>query len=106
MSRYFHISAGLRGCYMPDTAYVVRVDTRRELKAVIANEMRNQADNCDFRYNKRDIAHAAKRAWDKRRPLALPIAVPYGRRNERPFGVFVSRSDRDDWKADQSATNY
>lgn len=30
MARYFTISAGLRGCYMPDTCYEVMVKTRRE----------------------------------------------------------------------------
>jgi hypothetical protein len=39
MAKYFTISHGLRGCYMPDgDPYIVMARTRRELKAAIADE--------------------------------------------------------------------
>lgn len=38
MARYFHISAGLRGAYMPDNAAVIRCETRRELRQYIAQQ--------------------------------------------------------------------
>lgn len=35
---YFHVSAGLRGCYLPDSSYIIRATTRRELKEALASE--------------------------------------------------------------------
>ena len=32
---YFCIAQGLRGCYMPDNAYMVKVNSRKELKAIL-----------------------------------------------------------------------
>ncbi len=40
MSRYFNVSHGLRGCYMPDNSQIVKVTTRRELKEHVAASRR------------------------------------------------------------------
>ena len=40
MAHYFTIMQGLRGCYMPDNAYTIQCETRRDLKAAIAGMCR------------------------------------------------------------------
>lgn len=40
--RYFQLMRGLRGCYMPDSSYYFKCDTRRELVSHLESEiMRN-----------------------------------------------------------------
>lgn len=98
--RYFNISTGLRGCYMPDSSYVIAVSTRRELKSVLEAEARNYADADYIGGSKRAIAHIAALAWrDKRKghlPYCLPFAPPHARDNYA-FGVFVSNESRADY---------
>lgn len=38
MAKYFNIQVGLRGCYMPDSSYFLKCETRRELKNAIDDE--------------------------------------------------------------------
>lgn len=100
MSRYFHITAGLRGCYMPDDAHTIRVDTRRELKEYLAETADHQA--CDGRFNglsKRNVAWAANRAWQT---YGLPLmkagaCLPFGEGKARPFAIEVSPATRAEW---------
>ena len=73
---YFSISTGLRGCYMPDNAYVIQVDTRRELKAAIESEARDYRDAGFVGANKKAIAYIAAIAWRNRRKMQLPYALP------------------------------
>lgn len=96
---YFHVSSGMRGCYMPDAARVVRVETRRELRDLIQSEV----DFLDYPFggSKVDVARVAATVWRDmraRRPAYLPFVVPLGdRRGSRPFGVFVSHATRRDY---------
>lgn len=72
MSRYFHIMHGLRGCYMPDSAWIVRVETRRELKEVIRAESEDVSE--------RNIAWLAARVWRKGNTglYVVPTGPGYG----------------------------
>lgn len=99
---YFFLSNGLRGCYMPDSAYVIRVTTRRELKEAIADECRDLYDAGFVGTSKRAIARFAAEAWRNRdNPRwTLDLTLPY-RRADQPgnwcFGVFLSRATRRDY---------
>lgn len=97
---YFTISAGLRGAYMPDSCYVIRAQTRRELKAAIEQEARDYRDAGFIGANKRAIAWLAAIAWreaQKTRPAYLPYALPLAPSHARGNycnGIFVSAATR------------
>ena len=96
---YFHISNGLRGCYMPDSSYVIKADTRRELKSAIAYEAESYKDAGFIGGNKRAIAWLAAAAWRDKKPglpYCLPVAPEHNRTNYC-FGVFVSRASRSEY---------
>ena len=96
---YFILSNGLRGCYMPDSAYVIRVTTRRELKSAISDECRDLYDAGFVGTNKRAIAQFAAEAWRRRKDprWTLDLALPYRHADQAGnwcFGVFLIRATR------------
>ncbi len=97
MSRYFTIMTGLRGCYMPDSACPIRVDTRRELKAAIESEVEAVRDAGFIGLTKRDSAWAANLLWRKGGQSAAILS--YGRKGEsaRPFSIETARISRADY---------
>lgn len=105
MSKYFHLSAGLRGAYCDssENAFVIRCDTRRELKAAIASEAIFWKDAGYIGANKQAIAHIAAEGWreaQKRAPTYLPFALPLApdhARDNYAFGIFVSVASRADY---------
>ena len=82
--RYFAIMIGLRGCYMPDSSYAVKVATRRELRGILQDEYNATAPE-DAPARKREIASVAAALW-RRRPTdrdsylstVLPTGPGYG----------------------------
>ena len=98
---YFNISAGLRGCYLDDSAYVIQAATRRELKARIEAEAAEWKNAGYIGANQKAIATIAAAAWRDRKktqlPYALPLAPSHSPKNYA-FGVFVSSATRDEWK--------
>lgn len=72
MSRYFHITHGLRGCYMPDSVWIARVETRRELKDIIHAECEDMS--------KRNVAWLAAQVWRKGNvgSYVVPTGPGYG----------------------------
>ena len=102
MSRYFHISSGLRGCYMPDSAGTVRVNTRRELRSIVESECGAMRDAYGYGGSKRQISAAVAQVWAGYRTQHLDSVVPFGRdRTSRPFGVFIAPASRADYLASQ-----
>lgn len=102
--RYFFISNGLRGCYMPDNIYVARFTTRRQLIDLIENESRDMLEAYGFGYSKRDRVAIACRIWREatgRAPKTrLDHAIGFGRTrstSDRPFGLFISHATCADW---------
>jgi len=73
---YFTIYQGLRGCYMPDSAYTIKADTRRELKAALTWEADSIRDAGGVGMSKKAIASLAAMAWHWRKKGAEYIA-PY-----------------------------
>ncbi|RWF33769.1 hypothetical protein [Mesorhizobium sp.] len=97
MSKYFHVSQGLRGCYMPDTAYVIRVDTRRDLKSALEWEARDIRDAGFVGLNRRAVARLAAAAWreaHKKQPSIYPWVAGYGQAGNHAFGLHVSAATR------------
>ena len=98
MSRYFHLSSGLRGCYMPDNSQIVKVTTRRELKEHVA-ELVAMLDY-PFGGSKAAIAEVVAMAWRSDRKEWHDFVVPLSsERGVYRFGVFISNSTRADYLA-------
>lgn len=103
MSHYFHVSTGLRGCYMPDSSYVVRVDTRRELIATLEWEAWHIRDAGFMGASKGDVRRIAAAIWRDRtaKRERFDFCVPYGHRrgntSDYAFGIFVSHATRTDY---------
>jgi hypothetical protein len=99
MAKYFTVSRGLRGCYMPDDCNVLRVDTRKELKAALlydANDMLEAYGACEL--NKKQRTAFVALCWreaQKKNPAYLPYAMGFGHdKKSFPFGLFVSVATR------------
>ena len=100
--KYFHISSGLRGCYMPDSSYVVGCITRANLKAILMDECYRSREAYGFGGSKKEIIAVAAQMWRGERRDYLPFAIGFGHTraaNDRPFGVFISRSTKADFTA-------
>lgn len=102
MAKYFSISNGLRGCYMPDSCYTIKVNTRRELKSALAWEADSINDAGFVGLNKRAIAWLANAAWKRANGGSgyLDYVAPYGegnRGNGFPYGLFCNVSTRSDY---------
>jgi len=105
--KYFCIMHGMRGCYMPDgDPHIVAVKTRRELKAIIADEcaMIDTGDTIGF--GKRNVASFAAACWSEahsKSPAALPFCLPYKEPGAQHFnfGVFVSVATKSEFEAQE-----
>lgn len=97
---YFSIYQGLRGCYMPDSAYIIKADTRRELKRALQWEADSIRDAGGIGLSKRTITKLAALAWRERR-FCREYVAPYrfahhGARNYcMALGVFTGMSRAD-----------
>ena len=104
MPKYFHVSHGLRGCYLSDgEPYVIRCDSRRQLKQTISDEAGMiDPDGSLIGFSKKAIASFANECWQeakKKHPAYLPYALPYKSRGERQYhnAIFVSVASRHDF---------
>ena len=101
--KYFNISHGLRGCYMPDgEPYVLAAKTRRELKAQIASEADMLATEYTIGLSKRAVAAFAAECWreaHKKTPAYLPYCLPCKERGQSGYyyGIFVSIASRQEY---------
>lgn len=102
MAKYFHVSTGLRGCYMPDTSHVLKVETRRELKAAIEHEARDMREAYGYGGSEKAVSAFAAECWreaHKAKPAYLPYCLPFGREpRSYPLGLFVSVATRADYR--------
>lgn len=98
MSKYFTVSNGLRGCYMPDNVSVIRCDTRRDLKAAIAYDANDMREAYGYGGSKKAVAAFAAECWreaHKKAPAYMPYCLPFGRNpGNYAFGIFVSVATR------------
>ena len=111
MSKYFCVSQGLRGCYMPDSVSHIRVDSRRELKDYLESEASQIRDmENTIGCTKRHIAWLANAAWKeahkKQNRAYLPFVAPWGYREQiasYPYGIFCSVSTRAEYLENQES---
>lgn len=106
MAKYFRISQGLWGRYMPDNSYVVRVDTRRELKAIVEDEARDIRDAGGIGASKREVTATVADAWRNMRAAKrspYPFVVPYSFTpgGMRPYAIHIGHATRADWLEEQ-----
>lgn len=106
MAKYFTISTGLRGCSMPDSVYVSKVETRKELKAVLTYEVEGWRNSGAMGGSKRVVAAIAAEVWreaKKQRPAILPYCIPIkpDGANDYSSGVFISVASRSEYLEDR-----
>ncbi|TGV99774.1 hypothetical protein EN788_55235, partial [Mesorhizobium sp. M2D.F.Ca.ET.145.01.1.1] len=82
---------------MPDSAYCIKVDTRRDLKNALEWEARDIRDAGFIGCSKAAVASLAAAAWreaHKRKPSLYPHVAPYGSRDNRHSAIHVSVATR------------
>ena len=101
MAKYFTVMTGLRGCYMPDNAYVIKVKTRRELKAALEWEANDVREAGFVGANKKAVTGLAAHLWreaKKKWPSYLSDVVTYGYdRHSKPYAIQSSVATRQDY---------
>lgn len=97
---YFHISHGMRGCYMPDSHDVLYVKTRKALKAIVSDEVAFL--DYPFGGSKAEVARVVAAIWRDLRATRrqyLDFAIPLGNdRRSRPFAIFLSHATRGEYR--------
>lgn len=109
MSHYFFISTGLRGAYMPDNGYVVKVDSKKELKAIVQSEFDSIKD-AGYLINQKELVATVSDIWNnlkaiRRSPYSFTIA--YGHRGtsgyyrnataNKCFAISISHATESDY---------
>ena len=90
---YFSIYNGLWGCYMPDSSYIVKADTRKELKKALQWEAYHLKDAGFVGMNQKAIAWLANAAWKNRKSSRGDYVAPYRASYQKHYpyalGVFT-----------------
>jgi len=99
VAKYFHISSGLRGAYMPDNSFVIRVFTRKALKEFIQSEADEFRDAGYVGASKSAVARLTQDAWQSHGglPYVLPLAPSHDRTNYA-FGIFAGPATKAEWE--------
>lgn len=86
--RYFNISSGLRGCYLPDNSGVYAFERRRDLKAFLQCEADMLREAYGYGGAKREVAWVAASLW--RSSGYQRLAIPFGRKPKNyPFALSI-----------------
>lgn len=106
--RYFWIAQGLRGCYMPDSSYMIRVKTRRELRDALEWEARDIREAFDAGAGKKAIRWLAAQVWRDRK-ASLPYVAPYGNRSGKSvnycFAIHCGNASRAEYREYEESNN-
>lgn len=97
---YFWIECGLRGAYCDGNGYIIKCDTRRELKSAIQWEADSIRDAGGVGLSKRNVATLAKFVWrDRKSGFRLPYCLSYRWKDQDycPYGIHVSNSTRKEY---------
>jgi len=99
--RYFNISSGLRGCYLPDNAGVYAFERRRELKAFLQTEADVLRDAYGYGGAKREVATAAAWLWSGY--ARHRIAIPFGREKKHyTFALFIEPASKEEYETQEN----
>jgi hypothetical protein len=100
---YFFIEYGLRGAYCDGNGYVIKADTRRQLKSAIAWEAESLRDAGMVGANKRAVAWLAAECWrrNQRRDGGLLSVIPISNNggDSYAWGIHCAPSTRADYLA-------
>lgn len=104
---YFNVVNGLRGCLVPDSAFVARVTTRRDLHAIIAGECAILREAYRFGGSQKELSRVTQALWRETRKGArkatLPHAIGFGdKAGQLTYGLHVGHATREDWEEYQS----
>lgn len=99
MSKYFHVSNGLRGAYMPDSASVIKVDRYRDLKFAIMHEAMHLREAGYVGVQKKLVTSIAIDLWreaQRERPQTMPMCLPLKPEHASTYsyGLFISVATR------------
>lgn len=99
MAKYFHMSSGLRGCYIPDNMSVMKFDRYRDLKMYVASEAAIFRDGNYFGLSRKAIAAFATQLWTEAQkakanyfPYCLPMRPAHS--DQYSYGLFGSVATR------------
>jgi len=88
-AKYYTLMSGLRGCYMPDSVYVLKCTSRRELKAIV----RDECEHVEKRPSQRAIASYVAEVW-RRNDLFYPLVLSTG----EGYGLHLSNATRREYE--------
>ncbi len=97
---YFWIEYGLRGAFCDGNSYIIRCDTRRELKAAIQWEADSLRDAGMLGASKRAVASLAADAWRAlKRPTPYPFVMPISNNGgcSYAWGIHCAPSTRQEY---------
>lgn len=104
--RYFIISNGLRGGFMPDSSFPFKTETRRELAATLEYEAVFLRDAGFNGLSKRNCRRLAAMVWRDNGRQYLPFCLPYGEGKKRQFGLMVCSVTQQEYKQAMERMNY
>jgi hypothetical protein len=107
---YFAVSQGLRGCYMPDSLYILKTQTRKGLKKALESEAYSIRDAGFVGCSKKAVAALAAECWRSRGRSTLDNVAPYRsakatRPQDYPYGLFCSASSKEGYKEQEAEIN-
>lgn len=102
--RYFQIMTGLGGCYMPDSSYVFKSDTRKELKRAIEAECFDLRDAGMIGLSKRHTTRLASEVWRGKAKTIYGLSLDYGspEQSGKPYNLTVCEISRDEFREKES----
>lgn len=104
--RYFIISIGLRGGFMPDSSFPFKTETRRELAETLEYEAESLRDAGFSGLSKRNCRRLAAMVWRDNGRQYLPLCLPYGPGKNRQFGLMVCSVTLQEYKQAMESANY
>jgi hypothetical protein len=91
-AKHFSMMAGLRGCYMPDSVYVLKCASRRELKEIVRDEL-----TCaEKKPSQRALAQYVAEVWRRHKEPSLPLVMPTNK--EQSYGIHLSYATRSEYE--------
>jgi hypothetical protein len=95
--KYFNISNGLRGCYMPDNSFVVEADSIAGLHVVLEGEARYMVDAGYKGASKYNIKRLAREAWENNSYLPCVCPLKPAHTSDYSYGLFVGTCTKDEY---------